>query len=101
MTFIPAVQVQMQNPYPFYTVFNHTVSQRVTVVCEVLYLGLLIEINDFFFFLFQAGCKALTLNAVLVIAKNKLSYPVASPPNSSGELFSRSLSQETRGFMFL
>lgn len=38
------------------------------------------------------------LNAVLVIAKNKLSYPSPSPPMSSGVLFSCSLSQENCGF---
>lgn len=48
MTFFPAVQVQMQNPCPFYILFNHSVSQRV-VVSEVLHLGLVIEINDFSF----------------------------------------------------
>lgn len=52
----------------------------------------------FFSFLFQVGCKALILTAVLVIAKNKLSYPAPSSPMSSGELFSCSLSQEACGF---
>lgn len=71
MNFIPTVQVLMQNPCPFNILFNRSVSQGVTVVSEVLYLGLLIEINDFFFFLFQVGCEALILNAILVIAKIK------------------------------
>lgn len=49
-------------------------------------------------FLFQVGWKVRILNALLVIAKNKLSYPARTPPVSAEELFSCSLSQETRGF---
>lgn len=59
MTFIPAVQVLMQNPCPFCIHFNHSGSQRVTVVSEVLYLGLLIEKNYFFSSSFKLGVKHL------------------------------------------